>query len=158
MKTAFTYLFLIIPFLSITQSSLYCDDISLEIDKFDKSKYYESPRRNVRVAKYITTSGTVAYLLCLRATSDFITEGKGVWIILDNGQLINKPDAEVKVKKIDGEDGYYNYGFIYMDQNSSDLEVFLNHSITDYKVYVHEVLNINGTKYKEYFKCLVSMK
>ena len=116
MKITFTYLLLLIPLLSITQSSLYCEDISLEIDKFDKSKYYESPRRSVRVAKYITTSGTVAYLLCLRANSDFITEGKGVWVILDDGQIISKPEAEVEVKKIEGEDGYYNYGFIYMDQ------------------------------------------
>jgi len=131
----------------------YCSQIKVEEDKFsNKTTLRTGLLEGVSFTKIIDESGTRIYM-SLGAYGSTLNVGiSGVKVLLDNGDVLN---FDVKVDANSGKGSGWEYSaFILL--NDQDIKVLTQHSITDFRLYIHDRTVKDGNKFKELLKCLVT--
>lgn len=131
----------------------YCRDIEKETDKFTNDITHRSPYiEGVSVIKSIKGDKARIYLAVNEIGSTLNVGKKGLILLLEGGQKIDKPDADLDVKVNKGGSGYVYSAFVEL--TLSDISLLTKYSITDNRLYVYDGTINNGAKIKEYIKCL----
>ena len=137
-----------------------CKWITKEKDKFSDEITYTSPIGSfsgiepVRIMRVVEDSLDFTYL-SLSVNGEIIEyDGKGVTILLDNGDKMSWDDTKID---IDYDVDNYNYEYsCFISLNREEIELLKKHNITDYKLYIFEkrISSKKGKKYRSYIECI----
>lgn len=138
-------------FNAVKESTIdYCDYISKKVDEFTGEKTFKLKINDDVTFLKCIENNTTSYYLSIYIKEVGIYTGKGVILLLANGQKINKPNEEVECTYMSSS--FYTKSFIKL--TNSDLQLLKNNALQKYKLYVSEggipPYNLN------YFTCLLN--
>ena len=135
-------------------SQSFCDDIKETKDQFTDEVTYSSPLLDVISFSKVLAKTDTFYFASLRAHASTGAFGKGVIILLEDGQKIEKP-ARVDITYESVSEGYMATAFIRL--TSADLSKLSISKIKAFRLYIFDREDIaRADAYREYVKCLVS--
>lgn len=133
----------------------FCDKIEVEKDKFTKkTTYITDTRDGISFFKFTSGSTSNFYISANSAQSSLNTGKKGLFILLENGIKIQKPNAKVKVD-VYGTDYVYN---VFEQLNKNDISLLKKYKITNVRIYTYDEEVNSGVILKDMFKCLIQKK
>lgn len=163
MKIKLLIIFFFIGIVKISAQD--CSDINTETDKFTGQVKSNSPLNfyiiyfktiTIDTLKENDTSYYVR-LQTLGATLNLAT--KGVIILLENGNKLEFPNAEVNYDKSEfiGTSIFYNY-YSFIKLSKIDIEKLSNSGISEYRLYIYDskVRKKHLSKFKEFLNCLLN--
>jgi hypothetical protein len=129
----------------------YCKDIEIKTDKFSgetnaSSNYSEG----IKFIKSTKDDVSKIYLAINEPGLTLNVGEKGLILLLENGNKIERPNAKIDVKT--GGSKYVYSAFIELTKEEIDL--IINNPITDDRLYIYDGEVKNGTILSEYLKCL----
>ncbi|GGB84030.1 hypothetical protein GCM10007424_25040 [Flavobacterium suaedae] len=129
----------------------YCSYITENKDSSGNKRFIGEKRFLYRVYKvYLTDS--YGYGIELMTAKDSKETGKGVTILLDNGEKIVKPDAAIKMDD-SRSTSRFNAIFTLTDE---DVHLLANNKVLSYTLYKHEQAVYNPEVLQGMFKCLLT--
>lgn len=132
----------------------YCDQITLNYDKFDKvSRFYTPVEAGVCFVK-VKKSGKITYFISVSTYSTSLTlNKKGLAILFSDGTRFSKPAAYVSAKA--NSSGYTYTAFEPL--TAAEMIMFSKKLITDTKLYIYTdtVDTVSAKKEREYVKCII---
>jgi hypothetical protein len=134
----------------------WCNKFKVDKDKFeDKTSYYSPQESGFTVIKIISKGITTYYLSVEEGGSTANVDGKGLFLLFDDGTKLNKENAKIDVKV--GNKG----GFIYsafIELTNEDLEILKTKKLTDNRLYIYDgTVNSESAKLiQEYAKCVLT--
>lgn len=132
----------------------YCEDIATETDKFTGAIRKSSPTyQGIYFLKTTTKNGTSIYYLSVNKNGSTPKIGAtGLYLLLTNGQKLEKPATPIDVKVNNDGSGYTYNAFIRLTE--SDIKLLIENQITDIRLYVFDGTITKGEILSEYLKCL----
>jgi hypothetical protein len=132
-----------------------CSSLKKTIDEFTDVITYKAKISNEVDFLKIIKDGVSNYYLSIWIKEPGIYTGKGVNLILKNGEKLNKPDAEVGYSYAGGN--FYTTTFIKL--NKDDIALLKQSGIEKYKVYISTGKISDSTDFpKNLFNCLIKAK
>lgn len=134
----------------------WCDKFTVNKDKFeDKTSYYSPQESGFTVIKIVSNGITKYYLSVEEGGSTANVDGKGLYLLFDDGSKINKENTKIDVKV--GNKG----GFIYsafIELTNEDLEILKTKKLTDNRLYIYDgtVNSESANLIQEYVKCIMT--
>ena len=134
----------------------WCNKFTVNKDKFeDKTSYYSPQESGFSVIKIISKDITTYYLRVEEGGSTANVDGKGLFLLFEDGTKLNKDKAKIDVKV--GNNG----GFIYsafVELTMEDLEILKSKKLTDNRLYIYDgsVKAESASLIQEYVKCLLA--
>lgn len=134
----------------------YCQYISKDYDKFDNKNTYTSI--DISPMEFIKTivGQDTTYYLSLKVYDMALSAGKGVVVLLRDGSRLEWPEEKVDYKASPISSSKYMYS-AFLRLSTADLTKLKNSDITDYKLHIFRMENINGHAEMEQLKCLLKM-
>jgi hypothetical protein len=134
-------------------SDYYCSQIVKEKDKFsDEVTFSNTYFEGVKFVKIVSGSITSNYII-LKASGRTANVGeKGVVLLFNDGTVWRKPEAAVDLEINSDYDGFEYYSIIKL--NDSDVKLFSQKKITDFRLFIFEVSVKDGERLKNYAKCI----
>lgn len=134
----------------------YCDDFTYKEDKFSGMRTYISEPVNgftISVGISIVDGEKyVVYQLHKNTVGQICEVGKkGFIMLLENGEKIEKPDAEIEVN-VNPTGSAYVYS-VDIPLTDEDLQKLSQHKITDTKTYIFTSEIDEGEKIMKYIRC-----
>ena len=132
------------------------DDLALLLeDKFTNEVTYRSPLlEDLNFTKFVKNDNIVYYLSCNTIGSTVVVDGKGVILLLDNGEKIEWPEEKIDVKV---RGGNYVYS-CFIRLSSEDIAKLQQNNISDFRLYIYDNKVENSEKYKQYINCMVNQE
>lgn len=131
----------------------FCKDIEEAQDKFTQDITFRSPiSEGISFIRVKKGSSMNTYLSIRVHGSTVNVDGKGVILLLDNGNKIQKPDEKIDVEVSSNGSGYTYSAFINL--NESDIALLTQNKLTDVRLYIYDGNVRNGGKLMEYIKCI----
>jgi hypothetical protein len=130
-----------------------CSKITMKIDKFENDTTYWTPRTGVLGWVYFSKIDGSIFMGLQTGGATLNIGEKGVTVLLEGGEKIEKPYAVVDAD-VAGTSGYtYSSFFSLTDE---EIEKLKQYPITDYRLYIYEgkPLKKNALKYMDFVKCL----
>ena len=140
------------------KNEIYCSDFNTDYDKFEKTStiYTGGINNAIRFFK-VKKENEESYIdLYLRAyTTEPIVNKKGVKLIFDDGSLIELPNVDIDIEVSDRFNigGYDLTAWISINKELHDK--FYNNVLTDFRLYIVDVTDINAKDLKEQYRCLI---
>lgn len=132
-----------------------CLEIDSTFDKFEEVRRFYSPYlEKVTLTKVIYKNKTVSYFLGLTAESYSHTPGDDVVVLFEGGLKFEWPNEEIE---IDISDGKYHYQAL-LHLTKDEIKFLTLKKITDFKIGIHQVLDVDGARYQQFLKCLIKIK
>lgn len=131
--------------------------IKCETDKFtgDKRCYYLGVLMGTSIGLSKTISAfDTAYYISVNVPAVTVTFGKGVFILLDDGQKISRPGQKVEVDVASGG-GFVAKSFFKITME--ELKLLQEHKATDVKAYIYTGSIRKSGKLKEAAQCIESL-
>ncbi len=132
----------------------FCDDIEYENDKFEKIERFYAPIQNgITFMKTIINGKSTIYMTVMVHGEGLNVNGKGVWILFEDGTKISKPNADLQIDV--ATNGYRYAGFIELTKN--DIKLLTEKTMTDKRLVIYDgsIDTNSAVILKEYLKCLV---
>lgn len=134
----------------------FCSQIEYEKDKFENDERYYTPiQSGINFVKLIKNGGKPTYYLSVLLGSHNLNyDGKGLYILFEDGSKFSKSNAIYKVELIKTD--WYRY-FVFETLTANDLKMFSEKIITDVRVFINDntVDKESALKIREYAKCLL---
>jgi hypothetical protein len=152
-------LFLLIVFISFT---FICNaQIKRTVDKFSGKITLSSPLTSglslypCCIFKVINQDNIYYYLFLSCNGSSCVVDGKGVTVLFTDGTKWYDPYIKIDIK---AASGYFVYSAV-IPLSASDLEIFTEKSISDYRLYIFDArLNDkHGNQFKNYINEIIGM-
>lgn len=131
----------------------YCKDITTKTDKFNGEVRSSSEiSEGIKFLKVDRKDGTSTVYMRITEPGKTLNVGiKGVTLLLENGNRIEKPNAEIEVQSVTGA----NYAYTaFFELTKQDIKLLIENPITDNRLYIYDGTVENGVKFSEYLKCL----
>ena len=132
----------------------YCKDIFFSVDKFSGEISYSTPHGPIEFYKIIKGNSARTQISLKVYGNQLVLNTKCVYILLENGFRIEKPDVKVNVSAVKCAAGYMYSAFF--DLNENDIKLLTANKITDYRLYIYDDVVSTGNKLMEYLKCIAS--
>lgn len=132
----------------------FCDDIDYEKDKFEKIERFYTPRKDgINFLKTIENEKTSIYMTVRTHGAGLTVEGKGLYLLFEDGTKISKPNEIIDVDI--AINGYVYEAFFVLTKN--DIKLLTEKTMTDKRLVVYDgtVDKDSAAILKEYLKCLV---
>tara|TARA_Y100000768_G_scaffold385591_1_gene372025 strand:- start:838 stop:1344 length:507 start_codon:yes stop_codon:yes gene_type:complete len=146
---------IVLLFLSCSASFLdpnSCDRIKKKVSKFDNSIIYSTPILDViSFSKYVNSNLDGTYLSVQLSESYLTTGGKGLTLLLENGEKITWDDEDIDVDV--GYSSRWTYS-AFTRLNFNQIKLLRTYKVTDVKLYIFEKKIRNPERYKSFLKCL----
>ena len=137
-------------------AGFFCKDIKKTEDKFNNEVTYRSPLlEDLNFTKFVKNDNIVYYLSCNTIGSTVVVDGKGVILLLDNGEKIEWSEEKIDVKVSSG--GNYVYS-CFIRLSSEDIAKLQQNNISDFRLYIFDNKVENSEKYKQYINCMVEQE
>ena len=133
----------------------YCEDIVTETDKFTGAIRKSSPTcQGISFLKTTTKNETSIYYLSIKNKNGSTPKigATGLYLLLTNGQRLEKPATPIDVKVNNDGSGYTYSAFVRLTE--SDIRLLIENQITDSRLYVFDGTITKGKILSEYLKCL----
>ncbi|MGB1218367.1 MAG: hypothetical protein ACPG4W_01165 [Flavobacteriales bacterium] len=132
----------------------YCKKIDVEVDKFNGETKYQTPLlKQIGFTKIIKDGEEIVYM-SIRTIGSTPSTGKGVIILLDNGEKIEKNvDTDVRVNS----NAQFEHSAFFR-LTKSDIELLKKHNITDTRLYIFDMKILKPVQYRAYMICLDDKK
>jgi len=159
MKKVLLIIFIgMLPILGISQTTK-CKDITKKIDDFNGEISFNAKVSSLSKSPYdisfikIKDKDIIQYYLSIYIASYGIHTGEGVYIILENGEKISKPNEKVGYELI----GSFFYTTAFMQLTDLDITLLKESGIKKFKLYITdaEISDKLTKKSKELLNCLV---
>ena len=134
----------------------WCNKFTINNDKFeDKTSYYSPQESGFTVIKIISKGITTYYLSVEEGGSTATVDGKGLYLLFDDGTKLNKENAKIDVKV--GNKGGYIYS-VFIELTNEDLEILKSKKLTDNRLYIYDgTVNAESARLiQEFVKCLLT--
>ena len=137
---------------SFSQQSKYCKKIKMKVDKFDNDTTYTSPIGGTMGWITFVKKADITFMSLRTFGKTISVFKKGVIVLLEDGNKIKKPFAEINSEAV--SKGYVYSSFFKL--NDEDIELLIASPITDYRLYIYEGKPVkkNSRVYQEILKCL----
>lgn len=133
-----------------------CNKIKIEKDKFTDKIIYRTPLERldeaIIISKIIENKIVKIYMSISITALTLNLSGKGVILLLSNGEKIERIDAKVTPVVYDLNQYLYSSSIQLSDR---EIELLTSNEITDIRLHIHDKEIMNGKKYLEYLKCLI---
>lgn len=130
-----------------------CKHIEETKDKFTDKVTYNSPINEDIILYKVYDKGIESIFMRISVYGSTVNVNKtGVIILLENGEKVEKPNAEIKTEVSKFSKGYSYSTFIKLEEK--DIEKLIQSPITDVRLYIYDGVIKNGLKISEYLKCL----
>lgn len=131
----------------------YCKSIETTTDKFDgKSTSRSEYSEGIAFIKITKDNSSYIYMSVNEIGSTINVGKKGLILLLENGNKIDRPNADIDVKVNNGGNGYVYSAFIELTE--AEIKLIVENKITDNRLYIYDGEIKNGVKLSEYLKCL----
>ena len=133
----------------------WCNKFTVNKDKFEDKTTYYSPKESGFIIIKVISKEYIRYYLSVEVGGSTATiDGKGLFLLFDDGTKITKENAAIDVKV--GNSG----GFIYsafVDLTAQDLEMLKTKQLTDHRLYIYDgtVNKESASLIQEYIKCVM---
>jgi len=133
----------------------YCKDIEISYDKFTGETNYETDTSLGIMFKKVEKDGKSTIYLYVRVVGETLNMGeKGVILLLENKKRIERPDEPIDVRaRSDRYSNNYAYT-VFMELTTEEINLLKENNITDIRLYIYDREVKNGSRFKEYLKCL----
>jgi hypothetical protein len=129
-----------------------CNQISQKVDKFDGVITLNSPYEEpISFTKKIKGTDTTIYCSISISRNEIYT-GKGLIILLNDGNKIERPEEKVDYKLNSSSNGFEHSVFFRLSKE--EILKLKTSEITDVKMYVLDFTIANGNTIKEYLNCI----
>lgn len=130
----------------------YCKDIETKTDKFSGETTASSDySEGIKFLK-ITKNGSSKIYMAINETGSTLNVGeKGLILLLENGNKIERPNAKIDVDTGSGRNYVYS---AFIELTEKEVDLIINNPITDDRLYIYDGVIKNGAKLSEYLKCL----
>lgn len=136
-----------------------CEGMSKEVDEFDgkitlRADVTPISSKNIVTLIKIKKNENITYYLSMNIAASDIYTGKGVYIILNNGEKIAKPSQKVDYRLLGSQ--FYSKTFIRL--TDEDLALLKESGIKKFKLYIltGEFSEKESDKSKELINCLIA--
>ena len=165
-KAIAPFIFSLIVYTLPAQDSLFCDEITMSNKKSDPFYSFTTPYiasdsstvYDVIIGKMVAKEDNwPAYILSLtyHVASQKETENIDVVILLDNGEEIRRTNVESKIYR----DKFGNpKNIISITLNREEVYCLANRIIIGFKASYYKIKSFEGLRYREYIRCLLTMK
>jgi hypothetical protein len=133
----------------------WCNKFTIHKDKFeDKTSYYSPQESGFSVIKIVSNGITKYYLKVEAGGSTPKIDGKGLYLLFDDGSKINKRNEEIDLDV--GNNGGYIYS-AFTNLSNEDLEILKTKKLTDKRLYIYDgiVEPESANIIQEYIKCVL---
>ncbi|WP_172919497.1 hypothetical protein [Capnocytophaga canis] len=136
----------------------YCKKIEKEVDKFTKeTKFYSDFEDGIYFVKTTKNNISKIYMeVRVNGGSSLSVGKKGLILLFENGQKIQKPTAKIEVDANGTGSSYVYSTFVELTKN--DINIFKNNELTDVRLYIYDNSIDNGKKLSELLKCIIKAK
>jgi hypothetical protein len=134
----------------------WCNKFTVTKDKFeDKTSYYSPQESGFSVVKIVSNGITKYYLSVEEGGSTANANGKGLFLLFDDGTKINKENTNIDVKV--GNKGEFIYS-AFIELTNEDLEILKTKKITDNRLYIYDgTVNLESANLiQEFVKCILT--
>lgn len=134
----------------------WCSKFTIIKDKFeDKTSYYSPQESGFSLIKIIARGITKYYLSVEEGGSTATVDGKGLFLLFDDGTKLNKENAKIDVKV--GDKGRFIYS-AFIELTNEDLVILKTKKITDNRLYIYDgTVNLESANLiQEYVKCILT--
>jgi hypothetical protein len=137
-------------------NDFYCRNIEIRADKFTGDTTFMTPAASgfsfIKVKKGKTST---IYLNKNEPGSTLNVGKKGVILLLENNQRIEKPEAKLDVRLSSIGSSYIYTAFLEL--TDADIKLLTENTITDSRLYIYDgrVSEADGKKIIEFLKCLL---
>lgn len=126
-----------------------CSSVNKKVDKFTGKVTYMSPvispSHSATPSIVFLKDDSTIFLSLSGVGSSLRVSKKGVYILFDNGEKINREDVTIDVKPNENS-GWWTYSAIFKLSNK-EIELFKKYLLTDFRLYLFdESLNENLSK------------
>lgn len=130
----------------------YCKDIETTTDKFNGETTASSDySEGIKFLK-ITKNGSSKIYMAINESGSTLNVGeKGLILLLENGNKIERPNAKIDVDTGSGRNYVYS---AFIELTKKEIDLIINNPITDDRLYIYDGEIKNGAKLSEYLKCL----
>ena len=132
----------------------FCDEIEYEKDKFENiERFYTPIKDGILYLKTRENGKTTIYMTVRVHGKELSVNGKGFYVLFEDGTKISKPDDVITVDV--ATNGYVYEGFVELTRN--DIKLLTEKIMTDKRLIVYDgtVDKDSAIILKEYLKCLV---
>jgi len=129
----------------------YCEKVTTEVDKFTGDTTHVSPylRTQMYFCKLVKTDKVLTWVsVSVRSSTHSI--GKGIYLLLDNGETISRPTKRVKASYSSGT--YRNSSSIILTED--EIQLLKEHNITAVRLYIHDADIKKPEQYRGYINCI----
>lgn len=133
---------------------LFCDEIDYEKDKFDDiERSYTPIISGINYLKTIEKGKTTIYMTVRRIHKDLILNGKGLYLLFDDGSKISKPNEDIDFDIV--SNGHLYKAFFELSKN--EIRLLTEKTLTDTRLIAFDstIPKDSDAILKEYLKCLV---
>jgi len=141
---------------ALLPNEVYCNEIKIKKDKFEDIETHITPFNidGISFLKSISNNKK-DYFINIRVNGSTLNVGeKGVYILLENGKKILKPNEKIDVDVNKNSTGWEYSAFINL--NNEEITLLKSSRITDVKLFIYEkeISLKNGLLTQEYLKCI----
>ncbi len=131
----------------------FCKDISVSADKFtNDTTYYSENSEDISIYKIKKGEKSNIYLSIKAIGYSLNTSAKGVILLLDNNQKIERPEQKIDVKYASVSN--YSYSTL-IKLTENEIELLVKNAITDSRLYIYDSQYRFSKKISEYIKCIL---
>ncbi len=135
-----------------------CKYVTKIKDKFDGSLTYHTPSyfENISFTRVKSEEGVVSMYMSKKTYSYERKSGlKGAYILLENGEKISKPKANIKVEYDKNRLGSKKYKYsAFFTLTKAEIAKLKAYKITDIRLYIYDEKIKDGEKYRQYINCI----
>ncbi|MDP8217630.1 MAG: hypothetical protein P9M03_02765 [Candidatus Theseobacter exili] len=139
----------------ILPEGYFCDKLETEEDKFSSKITTKTPENSQFTIHQIVENDTIKLYLKLEIYKDKLSlNNKGVKILLSDGTILSRPNADIEISSGTGNDTWGYTCFIRLHED--DLQTYSSKTITDYLLgnYGRKMVESNALELREYLKCM----
>jgi hypothetical protein len=135
----------------------FCKNIVSTNDMFTGELDYASPFGSVEFYKIIKENGARTQVTLKSQGTTLTLNAKGVIILLENGNRIERPEAKIevtKIKALDGSDAYLYTSVLNLTEN--DIKLMTENKMTKYRLFRHDTTVTTGETLMQYLRCIAA--
>lgn len=130
----------------------YCKDIETTTDKFSGETTASSDySEGIKFLKIIKNGSSKIYMAINESGSTLNVGEKGLILLLENGNKIERPNAKIDVDTGSGRNYVYS---AFIELTKKEIDLITKNPITDDRLYIYDGEVKYGAKLSEYLKCL----
>lgn len=152
---AIVFFLSLLPLFGFSQTN--CGDITEEKDQFDGKVTFFSPLLEPVSFTKVLIKGYDLYYIRLSTPAATLNFDKGVIILLENGERIERLSQEVDMKYDKNTNNYEANAFMYLKQE--EVDKLTASPIKAFRLYIYDQEKLEKAKnYQDYLKCLIDKK